>query len=272
MKIVLQSKMIVLQVDHRADYFSWVSSFILDYSGDLLYLPKSILIFHDGKKNELRRKFLERSCKHFARNHDIPYTFYLRSILRQGAVPIKIELVKIHSSSTMSRIRMETTATGRVGITLTRANKLLIAFLRTELEPYVSAWHQSGIILNLHDKESKDQLKKLLERKWVLYYRLRYVYDEEFMDTIEGRSSSRYKYYNNTQNTISEGIGKYYRVLELSNNASTDAIKRNYKKLAKKYHPDRVFTHDAHTISRYTQRFQMLQEAYSVLMENRKVG
>jgi len=272
MKIILQAKMIVLQVDHRADYFSWISSFILDYSGDLLYLPKAILLFNDTKKTNLRRKFLERACKYFARSHDISFNFYLRSILRQGTVPIKIELVKMHSSSTMSRIKLQATATGRVGVTLTRANRLLIAFLRTELEPYVSAWHSSGLILNVHEDEAKEQLKKLLTRKWVLYYRLRFVYDEDFLDTLDGKTRKKKRSYNNAQNVISEGIGKYYRVLELSDNASPDAIKKSYKKLAKRYHPDRVFSHDAYTVSQYTQRFQQLQEAYSVLMENRKAG
>jgi len=272
MKIVLQSKMIVLQVDHRADYFSWISNFILDYSGDLLYLPKAILMFHDPKKSSLRQNFLERACKYFARSHEISYSFYLRSILRQGTVPIKVELTKMHSSSTMSRIKLQATATGRVGITLGRQNRLLVAFLRTELEPYVSAWHSSGLVLNVHDIDAKEKLKKLFTRKWVLYYRLRFVYDEDFLDTLDGRTHQKERRKRNVKNTISEGIGKYYRVLELSTNATPDAIRRSYKKLAKRYHPDRVFTHDAHTVSQYTQRFQMLQEAYSVLMENRQAG
>ena len=177
----------------------------------------------------------------------------------------------MHSSSTMSRIRLQATATGRVGITLSRQNRLLVAFLRTELEPYVSAWHSSGLVLNVHEQEAKNQLKKLFSRKWVLYYRLRFVYDEEFLETLDGKAHKKERSKRNVRNTISEGIGKYYRVLELSSNATPDAIRRSYKKLAKRYHPDRVFTHDANTVSQYTQRFQMLQEAYSVLMENRKV-
>lgn len=51
----------------------------------------------------------------------------------------------------------------------------------------------------------------------------------------------------------------YYKILEISREASQSDIKRAYRKLALKYHPDKNKSPDA------TKKFQVISEAYSVL-------
>ena len=56
----------------------------------------------------------------------------------------------------------------------------------------------------------------------------------------------------------------YYRVLDVGRDASQDEIKRAYRKLARKYHPDVSAEPDAE------ERFKELQEAYEVLKDPEK--
>ena len=56
----------------------------------------------------------------------------------------------------------------------------------------------------------------------------------------------------------------YYKIMGVARDASQDEIKRTYRKLARKYHPDVSKEKDAET------RFKELGEAYEVLKDPEK--
>ncbi|KAL6186919.1 hypothetical protein ACLB2K_043037 [Fragaria x ananassa] len=65
------------------------------------------------------------------------------------------------------------------------------------------------------------------------------------------------------------GSASYYSVLGVDSDSSTEEIKRAYRKLAMRYHPDR-WTRSPSLLGEAKRRFQEIQEAYSVLSDQRK--
>ena len=59
---------------------------------------------------------------------------------------------------------------------------------------------------------------------------------------------------------------KYYRILELKNNASDDEVKKAYKKMAVKYHPDK----NPENKEKAEEKFKEVAEAYEILTNKDK--
>ena len=61
-------------------------------------------------------------------------------------------------------------------------------------------------------------------------------------------------------------MADYYSVLGLDKNASSEDIKRSFKKLAKKWHPDK----NPNNPEEATKKFKEVSEAYKVLVDEEK--
>ena len=60
-----------------------------------------------------------------------------------------------------------------------------------------------------------------------------------------------------------------YKILEISPNATNDEVKKAYRKMAKKYHPDKVSTLGEEFQKAAKEKFQRVQEAYDNISTSR---
>lgn len=60
-----------------------------------------------------------------------------------------------------------------------------------------------------------------------------------------------------------------YKILEVSPKASNDEIKKSYRLMVKKYHPDKIKTKDSALLKGAAEKFRQVQEAYELLKKER---
>ncbi|NJB36595.1 TerB family tellurite resistance protein [Croceivirga sp. JEA036] len=60
-----------------------------------------------------------------------------------------------------------------------------------------------------------------------------------------------------------------YKILEISKAASDDEVKKAYRTMAKKYHPDRVVTEDEAIKKGAEEKFKQVQKAYETIQQER---
>jgi len=68
-------------------------------------------------------------------------------------------------------------------------------------------------------------------------------------------------FYNSSENA--------YKILEISENATVDEIKTAYRKMAKKYHPDRVLHLGKEHQKGAEEKFRQVQESYERIQKER---
>jgi DnaJ like chaperone protein len=63
--------------------------------------------------------------------------------------------------------------------------------------------------------------------------------------------------------------GQAFKILEVSPKATKEEIKKAYRDLVKKYHPDRIKTEDEALLKGAQQKFIQIQEAYEAIKKEK---
>ncbi len=259
MEIILERNLVRVRTDFETIAAPWMQAYIQLHVKNALFLPSAMLIFSTTKYAKERELFMRQLCSYYAMTHGYSESFYLKSILKYSEKPIKIEL---NSPCEHECVGIELYAydATTVDVSLYAPNAFVMAYLTAQLEGYIDAVSESSIRVTLRDEKAKVRFERFMNKRHVLHFQLQYQYDSLFMQRLYN------EYFDETleHNEIDTMI-QHYTVLECHIGASQDALKQSYKKLARVYHPDRVHCENNEMVHRYTQKFQLLQEAYTAL-------
>jgi len=263
MDIVLRNNLILITTGFKTLNTSWMKEFLHHHSRGMLFLPKAVLVFRNETLREVREEFLCQLSQHHAATHDFNHEFFLRSMLKFGTQPIKIELEKQEEPENV-KVNLYAYDRDTVLISLDAPNSWVISYLRSQLEVYIEKGTDISLVVDVSDYKAKARLERALNKRHILHYQIQYTYDNHFMSKLYSDFAS-FSFGDLAKEDEDEEKKVFYTVLECPVGASQDALKKSYKKLTKVYHPDKVFHEAPHMVEHYTQKFQLLQEAYTAL-------
>ena len=262
MEIILQNNMIIVRTSFDILKSAWMDEFLNTHSQDMLFLPKAVLVFRNSNLLDVKEKFIHDLCLYYTKDLETDNDFYFRSVMRYIQYPIKIELHE-QEEAEIIEVRLQARSGSEVQIRLDRPNRWVMSYLKSQLDMYVVQEGLMNIFLELCDNKAKSRLERALNKRHILHYQIRYTYDAYFMQNLYAEFG-QFEFEDHTDDEIGNMM-HYYTVLECPIGSSQDALRKSYKKLVKVYHPDRVHCESEDTVNHYTQKFQLLQEAYQAL-------
>ena len=263
MNIVLRNNLILITTDFETLNISWMQDFLNQHTRGMLFLPKSVLVFRNGSLTQARENFLQQLSAHHASTHDFSHDFFLRSMLKYGNQPIKIELNELQEQEVV-KVKLYAYDKSTVLISLDSPNSWVINYLRSQLEVYVERGTDDTLVIDVSEYKAKARLERALNKRHILHYEIQYTYDNHFISKLYSDFAS-FSFGDLCKDSNRDNNVQFYTILECPIGASQDALKKSYKKLTKVYHPDKVFHETPNMVEHYTHKFQLLQEAYTAL-------
>lgn len=264
MNIVLRNNLIIVTTNFDTLNSTWMIDFLSQHSRGMLFLPKAVLVFRNQSLMQVREKFIHQLSTHHAKTHDFSHEFFLKSLLKYGTQPIRIELNKLQDPECV-KVNLYAYDKDTVLISLDTPNSWVMSYLRSQLEIYVEKGTDMSLVLDVSDYKAKSRLERALNKRHILHYEVQYTYDNRFMSKLYSDFAS-FSFGDLCKDKEKEDENiRLYTILECPVGASQDALKKSYKKLAKVYHPDKIIHECPNMLEHYTQKFQLLQEAYSAL-------
>ena len=263
MNIVLRNNLILITTDFETLNVSWMQNFLNQHSRGMLFLPKAVLVFRNESLKEVREEFIQELSQFHASKHDFSHEFFLRSMLKYGTQPIKIELDKLQEPETV-KVKLYAYDKNTVLISLDTPNSWVINYLRSQLEVYVERGTDLSLVIDVSEYKAKARLERALNKRHILHYQIQYTYDNHFISKLYA-DFANFSFGDLCKDNDNDENVQFYTVLECPVGASQDALKKSYKKLTKVYHPDKIFCEEPHMVEHYTHKFQLLQEAYTAL-------
>ncbi len=263
MEIVLRNNLILVTTGFDTLNTPWMKDFLNHHARGMLFLPKAVLVFRNETLTEVREEFIRALSKYHAAKHDFSHEFFLRSMLKYGTQPIKIELEKLEEPESI-KVNLYAYDKDTVLISLEKPNSWVLNYMRSQLEVYVEKGTDVSLVIDVTDYKAKARLERALNKRHILHYQVQYTYDNRFMSKLYS-DFANFSFGDLCKDEKKDANKQFYTVLECPIGASQNALKKSYKKLTKIYHPDKIFHEEPNMIRHYTQKFQLLQEAYTAL-------
>lgn len=262
MKVVLRNNLILIRTNFRMLNQTWMREFLTLHASNMLFLPRGVLIFKNQSLVDSRIKFLDTVGSFHAQMNDFCENFFKKSLLRVSNIPIKIELT---SAQEVQRVSVELYARDRdtIDISLFYPNSWIMSYLKNQFRGFIKESTESSLVVDVRDERARRRLEATINKRSLMHYEIQYRYDAHFIERLYG-SIALFDDGEYEDEKIERLIG-FYTVLRCPVGAPQAVLKQNYRQLARVYHPDRIYHVSPNMVGHYTQRFQLIQEAYSVL-------
>lgn len=256
MQINIQPNACVLTLCSDSLHARSVENFINKNFKRVLAFTNTRLVFTNKTESFKRAYFLQWAYQVYCKTH-ISSTLIEEKLKNIQNVPIKIIFISKKTVAQKLRIYIEVLEDKKLMLKSEEKNKQLTLYLKMRFQKvFVGVVSGNrGIYIDVKDKETLRRLKNLFSCSFIMGLPTEFIFPNGDIDNIAVDTE---------ENSM---VQDAYSILQVQPDASMKEVKAKYRKLVKLYHPDRVFMCDANMISKYTEKFQCIQDAFELIKQ-----
>ncbi len=147
--------------------------------------------------------------------------------------------------------------------TTTYMHNFLRAYFRTHIISL--AGDRDHYLIKVDSEAVKEKFLTLLKRNRIMQYHVSFMYNRQHISQLLASNN----YFEPQNESEQSKIDKAYKLLKVSPGEELSEIKKRFKKLLHKYHPDRVYNQGQEVIDKYTLTFQSIQAAFETIQTDK---
>lgn len=179
--------------------------------------------------------------------------------------PIKINWIEKANIITNIPISIEVINTIYLKFTFKQDNgtTYMHNFLRSYFRTHIisHAGDRDQYLIKVDNEVVKEKLLALLKRTRIMQYYVSFTYNQQQISQLLAANN----HFLPQKESERSKIEKAYKLLNVSSGEELSVIKKRFKKLLYKYHPDRVYNQGQALIDKYTMTFQSIQAAFETI-------
>ncbi len=140
-------------------------------------------------------------------------------------------------------------------------------FLRGYFRTHIvcDAGDRDHYLVKIDSESAKEKLLALLKRTRIMQYYVSFTYNHQQISQLLAANNDFVPQKESEQ----AKLDKAYKLLKATADEELSVIKKRFKKLLYKYHPDRVYNQGQELIDKYTMAFQSIQAAFECIEADR---
>jgi len=257
MKLSINRDAIVFNISQEHIHYKTLEHFIRRNFSTVLRTENSMTVLHSIKE-QTKRNYMLKWIKNIVKNSTT-----IHKLEMYDNFPIKIEYKTNYVPVHYLNITIRLLQNRRLLFIFEEENKKIInKFIDFFSDANAKVIYQGkAVLIEITTQANLHKLKQILSLRTIQNSSVQFVYTKSQMHQFLKNLTEK----NDTQKILMES----YTLLGTTKNSDMTQIKKNYKQLLKKYHPDRVFAKNQNSVNLYTQKFQQVQNAYDTIQKYR---
>ncbi len=266
MQISFSPEMLAITIVDDANTFYHLQNIIEKNFSKRIGRKNKTIVFKNENENVQRRYFLKLIDKIYRRQNNM-FDEQV-SINIKNALDKTIKIIHLKSNQLQQQLNISIKIEDNYAVifNIGSKNSILVAYLKNYFKNHLVKYRlkNNTITLYPHSENTAILLEKLLSQKEIVgsYVDFHYNIDEfiKYKSTLLKKVNRHKKF-----NALFSLLEEFYEVLECKADDNFDTIRKNYIKLVKLYHPDRVSITNPSLTTHYSNKFQTIQHAYEMI-------